>query len=178
MPELTRDIQAVQIPDGSVVTLPKGTDVRVYQAMGGFYTIGILDGKYRANGLDGDAFGEARLDPPVNPDDVEQTVEGLTEAGWKALCAVYDPEIPVDVVNLGLIHKYEVSPRDEGGFKALVHMGLTAPGCGMGDVMARDAEFALRALPGMEEVDAQVVLFPVWNPGMMSEAAKLKLGML
>ncbi len=179
MAELQRDVQAVQIPDGSVVTLPAGTDVRVYMSQGGFYTVGVLDGKYRVNGKDGDAFGEKKLAPPVNPDDVEQTVEGLTSAGWKALQSVYDPEIPVDVVNLGLIHKYEVSPIEgDDGFSAIVHMGLTAPGCGMGDVMARDAEFALLQLPGIKKVHAEVVMFPVWNPEMMSEAARLKLGML
>ncbi|MCA1819917.1 MAG: iron-sulfur cluster assembly protein, partial [Halobacteriales archaeon] len=106
-------------------------------------------------------------------------VESLTKLAREQLKGVYDPEIPVDIVDLGLVHSLKVTEQPFGGFAAEVRMGLTAPGCGMGDVLVKDVEAALKAIPGIASVDAKVVLFPVWNPyTMMSDAAKLKLGML
>lgn len=177
---LTRDVQAITIPDGKPTTLAKGTPVKLSQALGFSYTIQTERGeKLRIAGRDGDAIGQPVVGVLAGGANVPQDADSLTKLAREQLKGVYDPEIPVDILNLGLVHKVEVRPRPEGGFHAEVRMGLTAPGCGMGDVLVKDVEAALRAIPGIETVDAQVVLFPVWNPNtMMSEAAKLKLGML
>lgn len=176
---LARDVQAVTIPDGLPVPLPKGMLVKLTQALGTSYTVADEKGvKYRIPGRDGDAIGQAvaatLADLKQAPKDAAE-VEALAREQLKA---VYDPEIPVDIVNLGLVHSVKVTPKEDG-FHAEVRMGLTSPGCGMGDVLVRDVGQALRAIPGVKSVDAQIVLFPVWNPyTMMSEAAKLKLGLL
>jgi metal-sulfur cluster biosynthetic enzyme len=134
--------------------------------------------KYRVRGEDGDAIGEPRLAEGTTVPSA-QTVPAIATAANKALRSVYDPEIPVDIVNLGLVHELLIEPKEGGGFHAKVRMGLTSPGCGMGDVLVRDVREALLKIQGIASVDAQVVLFPVWNPHtMMSDAAKLKLGLL
>jgi probable FeS assembly SUF system protein SufT len=173
-----RDLQVVTIPDGKTDTLPAGTQVQVTQTLGTSYTVKTeRGGRFRIAGEDGDAIGQPTLKAgAIVP--AEKSVAGYQAAARKALAKVFDPEIPVDVINLGLVHEIAVEERD-GGFHAKVRMGLTSPGCGMGDVLVKDAQKALLAIEGMKSVDAQVVLFPVWNPyTMMSEAAKLKLGML
>ena len=175
----TRDLRVVTIPDGKDGLLPAGTVVQVTQTLGTSYTVKTERGaKYRVHGADGDAIGEPKLaEGAVTPS--AQTVPALATAANKALRTVYDPEIPVDIVNLGLVHELLVEPKPDGTFHAKVRMGLTSPGCGMGDVLVRDVRDALLKIQGISSVDAQVVLFPVWNPyTMMSEAAKLKLGLL
>jgi probable FeS assembly SUF system protein SufT len=175
---LARDVEAIRIPDGVPVPLAKGMLVKLTQALGFSYTVQTEQGaKYRLAGKDGDAIGQpvvGTLDALAN---VPQEPAALEALAREQLKGVYDPEIPVDIVDLGLVHSCKVTPRPEGGFHAEVRMGLTAPGCGMGDVLVKDVE--RKAIPGITTVDAKVVLFPVWNPyTMMSEAAKLKLGML
>ena len=184
----TRELKVITIPDGKDGLLPAGTTVTVTQTLGTSYTVKDAKGaKYRVHGEDGDAVGQARLsERGVRP--AAPTVEAVAQAARQALGKVFDPEIPVDIVNLGLVHELVVTPNkpaasggDEAppGFSAVVRMGLTSPGCGMGDVLVRDVREALLRIEGITDVDAKVVLFPVWNPHtMMSEAAKLKLGML
>lgn len=175
----TRDLKVITIPDGKDSSLPKGTTVQVTQTLGTSYTVKLERGeKVRVRGEDGDAIAMPNLGTgKVVP--TAQTVPAIVTAAHQQLRKVFDPEIPVDIVNLGLVHEITVEPKPEGGFHAKVRMGLTSPGCGMGDVLVRDARDALLAIEGIQSVDAQVVLFPVWNPyTMMSEAAKLKLGML
>ncbi|HUR24841.1 MAG TPA: iron-sulfur cluster assembly protein, partial [Candidatus Thermoplasmatota archaeon] len=174
-----RDLQVITIPDGKDGFLPAGTKVRVTQTLGTSYTVQVeRGGKVRVHGEDGDAIGQAKLGSgKVVP--TAQTVPAIAPAANQALRKVFDPEIPVDIVNLGLVHELVIEPKPGGTFNAKVRMGLTSPGCGMGDVLVRDVQAALGAIEGVSSVDAQVVLFPVWNPyTMMSEAAKLKLGML
>jgi probable FeS assembly SUF system protein SufT len=175
---LPRDVAVVTIPDGKVDKLPAGTVVQVTQTLGTSYTVKTERGaKYRIAGEDGDVVGMPRLSASrIEPaGDSQQAYEA---AARKALGRVFDPEIPVDIVNLGLVHELKLE-RGADGWRATVRMGLTSPGCGMGDVLVRDVEQALRSIPGVVSVDAKVVLFPVWNPHtMMSEAAKLKLGLL
>ncbi|HUR24859.1 MAG TPA: iron-sulfur cluster assembly protein [Candidatus Thermoplasmatota archaeon] len=174
-----RDLQVITIPDGKDGFLPAGTKVRVTQTLGTSYTVQVeRGGKVRVHGEDGDAIGQAKLGAgTVVP--TARTVPAIATAANQALRKVFDPEIPVDIVNLGLVHELVIEPRPDGTFTAKVRMGLTSPGCGMGDVLVRDVQAALGAIEGVSSVDAQVVLFPVWNPyTMMSEAAKLKLGML
>jgi probable FeS assembly SUF system protein SufT len=177
---LARDVEAIRIPDGVPVPLAKGILVKLTQALGFSYTVQAEQGaKYRLAGKDGDAIGQPVVGTLDALRDVPQEPAALEALAREQLKGVYDPEIPVDIVDLGLVHSCKVTPRPEGGFHAEVRMGLTAPGCGMGDVLVKDVERALKAIPGIESVDAKVVLFPVWNPyTMMSEAAKLKLGML
>lgn len=175
----TRELRVITIPDGKEDTMPLGTIVQVTQTLGTSFTVKTERGaKFRISGEDGDAIGEAKLGTgTVTPK--AQTVPGIAAAANQQLRKVYDPEIPVDVINLGLVHEIIIEPKPDGGFHAKVRMGLTSPGCGMGDVLVQDAKEALLAIEGVESVDAQVVLFPVWNPNtMMSDAAKLKLGML
>lgn len=176
---LPRTLRVVNIPDGTDGTLTEGTVVQVTQTLGTSYTVKTERGsKYRVRGEDGDAIGQPKIGVgKVVP--TAQTVPAIVTAANQALRKVFDPEIPVDIINLGLVHELLVQPKPEGGFHAQVRMGLTSPGCGMGDVLVRDVEAALRNIEGVVSVDAKVVLFPVWNPyTMMSEAAKLKLGML
>lgn len=176
---LPRTLKVVNIPDGTDGVLAEGTVVQVTQTLGTSYTVKTERGtKYRVRGEDGDAIGQPRIGVgKVVP--TAQTVPAIATAANQALRKVFDPEIPVDIINLGLVHELLIEPRPEGGFAAKVRMGLTSPGCGMGDVLVRDVETALRNIEGVVSVDAKVVLFPVWNPyTMMSEAAKLKLGML
>jgi probable FeS assembly SUF system protein SufT len=175
----SRDLRVITIPDGKEDTLPAGTVIQVTQTLGASYTVKTDRGvKVRVRGEDGDAIGQPRLGTGrVVP--TARTVPAITTAANQALRKVYDPEIPVDIVNLGLVHELLIEPKPDGTFHAKVRMGLTSPGCGMGDVLVRDVQQALLAIDGVSSVDAQVVLFPVWNPyTMMSEAAKLKLGML
>jgi probable FeS assembly SUF system protein SufT len=177
---LIRDVDAIAIPDGKPVPLPRGTQVKLTQALGFSYTVQTQQGaKYRIAGKDGDALGQPVVGVLPAGQDVPQDAKSIEALAREQLKGVYDPEIPVDIVNLGLVHSLKVTELPFGGFHAEVRMGLTAPGCGMGDVLVKDVETALRAIPGIASVDAKVVLFPVWNPyTMMSEAAKLKLGML
>lgn len=176
---LKRDTEVVTIPDGKTAILAAGTPVKLTQALGFSYTVQEEKGaKYRIAGRDGDAIGQPVLGNLPPGKDVPDDPAALEAVAREQLKGVFDPEIPVDIINLGLVHSLKVVPKD-GKFHAEVRMGLTSPGCGMGDVLVRDVVQALQAIPSIASVDAQVVLFPVWNPyTMMSEAAKLKLGML
>lgn len=176
---LARDVEAIAIPDGKSAPLEKGTPVKLTQALGFAYTVQTERGaKYRIAGKDGDAIGKPVVGVLPNGAEVPHDAAAIETLAREQLKGVYDPEIPVDIINLGLVHTVKVTPKDSG-FHAEVRMGLTAPGCGMGDVLVRDVEAALRAIPSIVSVDAQVVLFPVWNPNtMMSDAAKLQLGMM
>ena len=176
---LPRTLKVVNIPDGTDGVLTEGTVVQVTQTLGNSYTVKTERGaKYRVKGEDGDALGQPKIGVgKVVP--TARTVPAIATAANQALRKVYDPEIPVDIVNLGLVHELTIEPKEDGTFNAKVRMGLTSPGCGMGDVLVRDVQAALGSIEGVSSVDAKVVLFPVWNPyTMMSEAAKLKLGML
>ena len=176
---LGRDLEVVTIPDGKTAMLAAGTPVKLTQALGFSYTVQTEQGaKYRVAGRDGDAIGQPVVGVLPAGQDVPHDPAAVEALAREQLKGVFDPEIPVDIVDLGLVHSLKVTPKD-GGFHAEVRMGLTSPGCGMGDVLVRDVVQALEAIPSIQSVDAQVVLFPVWNPyTMMSEAAKLKLGML
>ncbi len=177
---LSRDVAATLIPEGELITLPAGMDVVIHQTLGGNYTVQAGDGrKYRIDGHDADALGE---EPTVHAEEEadEQPLEpaAAEKKAWELLKKVHDPEIPVNVVDLGLVYTVKMHKRGDGLLLAEVRMSLTAPGCGMGDVLLRDVERELRRIPGVDTVDAQITFNPVWNPAMMSMAAKLKLGLL
>lgn len=171
----TRDLEATEIPSGTKIRIPEGTPLAITQSLGGSYTVLTPQG-YMAlvDGKDADAIGEevAGVEEATN---AGRTTEELC---WNTLKTCYDPEIPVNIVDLGLVYKCEVAPLPEGGQKAEVRFTLTAPGCGMGDVLREDIKGKLLSVPDIKEADVQVMFDPPWNMSMMSDAAKLQLGMM
>ncbi len=177
--EISRDCDAIQIPDGITVTLKAGTPAVITQSLGDTYTIQTptLGGLYRISGKDADAIGKA-VAKPEGGADLSPDGPVDEELVWNQLRNVYDPEIPVNIVELGLVYSLEIERIESGGSKVDMQMTLTAPGCGMGDVIAADAKMRIESLPGIEEARVEVVFDPPWNQEMMSEAAKLELGLL
>lgn len=170
---LTRDVDATQIPSGIPHRLPAGTSVRLMQALGGSYTV-ITDLGYmvRIDAKDADTLGLAPA-----PAAAEATANEFSEdLVWEQLRTVYDPEIPVNVVDLGLIYACQISPVEDGN-KIDIRMTMTAPGCGMSDVLKADIQRKLSSLPTVKEVNVEVVFDPPWHPGKMTEGARLKLGL-
>ena len=177
--EISRDCEAIQIPDGIVVTLKAGTPAVITQSLGDTFTVQMptLGGLYRIAGRDADAIGKAMARPEGGADlDPNQLVN--EELVWNQLRNVYDPEIPVNIVELGLVYDLHLDHLEDGGSRVDVKMTLTAPGCGMGDVIAADARMRIESVPGVKEANVEVVFDPPWNQEMMSEAAKLELGLL
>jgi len=177
----TRDIEATEIPSGIPIPIAAGTPLSIVQSLGGSFTVLTPYGYMaRVDGKDGDAIGEAVAE--AKPAGGENKT--IDELCWDELKTCYDPEIPVNIVDLGLVYKCDVTPLPEdaagggGGHKVEVRFTLTAPGCGMGDVLRDDIRRKLLAVPGIQEADVQVLFDPPWNLGMMSDAAKLQLGML
>lgn len=171
----TREFEATEIPSGMKIKIPEGTKVAITQSLGGSYTIMTPYGYMaRVDGKDADAIGEETVTAGA------EAAAGRTpeELAWDQLRTCYDPEIPVNIVDLGLVYKCEVAPRPEGGNKADVRFTLTAPGCGMGDVLKDDIRNKLLAVPGIDDAEVQVLFDPPWNMSMMSDAAKLQLGMM
>jgi probable FeS assembly SUF system protein SufT len=171
---LARDITAIQIPDGNRVKLSEGTPVVITQALGGSYTVMTDYGQMlRIDEKDADAIGKER---PA--DSAAAGGETLEERIWNQLRKVYDPEIPVNVVELGLVYDCQLEEREDGTHDVQVKMTLTAPGCGMGDVLAQDVQQKVENLDGVHSADVEIVFDPQWSMEMMSEAARLQLGML
>jgi probable FeS assembly SUF system protein SufT len=174
---LQRDVNVVQIPEGTSSVLPAGHVVTLSQSLGGNFTVVTEEGyMVRIAGQDADALGK---EPPAlgnlvsgtDPESVERNV-------WEVLRTIYDPEIPVNIVDLGLVYHCKITPKGEGKNDVDIIMTLTAPGCGMGPVLQYDAEAAVRQLPGVDRVTVEVVFDPPWGRDMMSEVAKLQLGMI
>jgi probable FeS assembly SUF system protein SufT len=171
----TREIEAKEIPSGMRITIPEGTPLTLTQSLGGNFTVLTPYGYMaRVEGRDGDAIGEE----PVALDAEASAGKSVDELCWDQLKTCYDPEIPVNIVDLGLVYKCEVTPHPEGGSRVEVRFTLTAPGCGMGDVLREDIKGKLLEVPGVKEAEVQVLFDPPWNMSMMSDAAKLQLGML
>ncbi|MGH8032620.1 MAG: putative Fe-S cluster assembly protein SufT [Luteimonas sp.] len=173
---LERDCPAVLVPQGEVVSLPAGSIGYITQALGGSYTVYIEGSLFRIAGADADALGKdppQALTLPEGADD--DAVEIMV---WKQLRTCFDPEIPINVVDLGLVYEATVSRRDDGARLVEVKMTLTAPGCGMGDILVDDVRSKLEMIPTVAEADVDLVFDPPWNRAMMSEAARLETGML
>jgi probable FeS assembly SUF system protein SufT len=171
---LTRDCEATEVPYGGTQILPAGTEVRIMQSLGGTYTVSTERGAMmRIEAKNADALG---LTPQPKEGQAAPT-EFSEKLVWDQLKTVFDPEIPVNVVDLGLIYSCQITPVEAGGRKIDIKMAMTAPGCGMGDVLRSDIERKLTQLPEVKEVHAEIVFDPPWNPGRMSEAAKLQLGL-
>lgn len=173
---ISRDVAATMIPAGTPMAIPAGTEVTITQALGGTYTVmgpGIMA---RIEGRDADALG---LAPAEQKPKAEVSGPVDVDAIWEQLKTCYDPEIPVNIVDLGLVYDVQVVPEEDGnGNRVEVKMTLTAPGCGMGGVIASDAETKIRELPGVTDARVEVVWDPMWNQSMMSDAARLQLGLM
>lgn len=176
---LTRDVEAAVVPVGTKVTLLKGEMAHITQALGG-YTVIVNGNMFRLDVKDADALGlEVQASrSPVAGRGGPRSREALEQEVWTQLKQCYDPEIPVNVVDLGLIYDCALSPLGAESFKAEVKMTLTAPGCGMGPTLAADVQNRLLSLEEIDEANVELVWDPPWNQGMMTEAAKLQLGLL
>ena len=171
-----RDCLVVLVPQGDEVTLPAGSVGYITQALGGSYTVFVEGNLFRVAGRDADAIGKEPPEPlelPAGASDEE--VEKLV---WKQLRTCFDPEIPINVVDLGLVYEANVRRREDGQREVEVRMTLTAPGCGMGDILVDDVRSKLELIPTIAEADVELVFDPPWNRTMMSEAARLETGML
>jgi probable FeS assembly SUF system protein SufT len=169
----SRNAEAIMIPSGEKVLVPKGAQATITQSLGGAFTLitdrGLM---VRVSGQEVEAIGKTPAEiAEVKPE--ELTTDKLEEMVWETLKTCFDPEIPVNIVDLGLVYLCEL---EDGSVK--IKMTLTAPGCGMGPVLAGDVKTKLESLPGVKNAEVEVVFDPVWDRSMMSEAARLQLGMM
>ena len=176
--EVSRDIEAIQVPYGTSVSLPQGSQVSLVHELGGMFTLRTEQGfLVRVDGKDADAIGHdipSQARAPV----VGEVREVREATVWEQLSSCYDPEIPVNIVELGLIYSCKVSALADGSHRVDVVMTLTAPGCGMGQVLKDDVEAKVLGIPGVAEAMVDLVFDPPWDPTMMTEAARLELGMM
>ena len=169
-----RDCAAVLVPQGDEVNLPAGSVGYITQALGGSYTVFVEGNLFRIAGKDADAIGKQSAQPTRLP---ASSTDPLTEdLVWAQLREVYDPEIPINVVDLGLVYDLQLHPLPDGKHNVLVQMTLTAQGCGMGPSIARDAQRRIETLPNVAAVDVRIVWDPQWHPDMMSAEGKKRLG--
>jgi len=174
---LTRDVEAAIVPAGEKVTLQKGEEAYITQSLGGSYTVIVNGNMFRIDSKDADALGKEVAAKPVSTG-APVSQELLEKEVWNQLRSCYDPEIPVNIVDLGLIYDCHIAPMNAGSHRVDVKMTLTAPGCGMGPMLAQDVQNKLLSLEGVDDVAVELVWDPPWNQGMMTEAAKLQLGLL
>ncbi len=171
-----RDCNAVMVPQGEAVTLPAGQNGYITQALGGSFTVFVDGNLFRIDGKDADAIGK---EPPASIELAEgagdEEVEKLV---WQQLRTCFDPEIPVNIVDLGLVYECTIGKADDGSRKVEVKMTLTAPGCGMGDILVDDVRSKIEAIPTVSEADVELTFDPPWNHSMMSDVAKLETGMM
>ena len=173
--ELTRDVDAVAIPAGHALVLEKGTDAFITQSLGGTYTLQVSahGGLFRIDGKDADAIGKEVTTAPAAPAEGGGDIEHQV---WEQLKSCYDPEIPVNIVDLGLIYDLRITSEPDGASRVDVKMTLTAQGCGMGGAIAADARQKLLTLPSVSDADVQIVWDPPWNPQMISPEGKQRMG--
>jgi probable FeS assembly SUF system protein SufT len=174
--ELLRDCEAIQIPAGLKTTIPKGTKVIITQNLGGSYTIACDYGLFRINEGDADVLGLERASGREKREHANGDVDEAEV--WDQLRTVYDPEIPVNIVDLGLVYDCLVTKSPETGTRVDVKMTLTAPGCGMGPAIAQDAKLKILSISGVDEASVELVWDPPWNQHMISETGKMKLGLI
>ena len=169
----TRDVEVTRIPSGEKITIPSDTQVVITQALGGSFTVLVPSqaGLFRIEGRDADAIGQEK------PAELEQPSDGnLEQAAWDQLKTCYDPEIPVNIVDLGLVYSLDIK-NAEGGSSVTVQMTLTAPGCGMGPIIAAEARQKILTIDGISDANVELVWDPPWSPDRISEEGKQKLGM-
>jgi probable FeS assembly SUF system protein SufT len=173
---LSRNTAAVMVPSGDAIELKAGLSGFITQALGGSFTLYIEGNLYRLAGENADAIGKQVLKPPELPPGA--TEEDIRQLAWQQMRSCYDPEIPINIVELGLVYECEVRPRANGDRIVAVKMTLTAPGCGMGDVLVQDVKEKIEIIPTVAEAEVELVFDPPWNQSMMSEAARLQTGMM
>ena len=173
---LSRDVKAVMVPAGIEIELKSGQSGFITQALGGSFTLYMEGNLFRLAGADADAIGKDVVKAPKLPPNA--TEDDVLAAAWDQLRTCYDPEIPINVVDLGLVYEVALARREDGERKVDVKMTLTAPGCGMGDILVEDVRTKLELIPTISEADVELVFDPPWSHSMMSEAAKLETGML
>jgi len=175
----TRDVDAVLIPLGTPVVIPAGAEVRITQELGGSYTVAVGGNLARIEGKDADALGLADAAEGGTADEAGGFVTGPVneEEIWQALKTCYDPEIPVNIVDLGLVYDCHVVDTDEGGNHVDIVMTLTAPGCGMGPFIVEDVRRKVLSVANVTDVHVELVFDPPWDRSMMSDEARLQLGM-
>ena len=175
----SRQAEAVMIPSGGRVLVPQGARGTITQSLGGFYTIitdrGLM---IRVSGKEVESIGKTPENVVEAKEGEEFSPEKLEELVWDQLKTCYDPEIPVNIVDLGLVYLCELQNAEDGGKNVKIKMTLTAPGCGMGPVLATDVKHKVESIPGVKHAEIEVVFDPVWDRSMMSDAAKLQLGMM
>ena len=171
-----RDCEAVMVPQGDEVTLPAGSVGYITQALGGSFTVFVEGNLFRIAGVNADALGKEPPEPIELPDNA--TDEDIEKLAWQQMRTCFDPEIPVNIVELGLVYSCQISHEDDGSRRIAVTMTLTAPGCGMGDILVQDVTDKLEMIPTVAEADVELVFDPPWNQSMMSEAARLETGMM
>ena len=174
---LTREVDAIQIPSGDTISLPAGTPVVITQSLGGTYTVATSAGLARISSNDSDALGIDQAGDEAKAQEDERMKDApVNDQVWHQLKQVYDPEIPVDIVNLGLV--YDCTVDDEDGKSVVnVKMTLTAPGCGMGPAIAADAQARIMTVEEIDDARVELVWDPPWTKDKMSEAAKLELNL-
>jgi probable FeS assembly SUF system protein SufT len=173
---LSRDCKAIIIPAGDEVTLPAGTNGFITQALGGSFTIYVEGNLFRIAGIDADAIGQEPIEPPeLPPDATDADIESLV---WQQMKTCFDPEIPINVVDLGLIYDCKVEPTANGLRTVSIEMTLTAPGCGMGPVLVEDVREKVEIIPTVNAARVELVFDPPWNQTMMSDEARLEAGLM
>jgi len=170
---LKRDVEARLVPSGAIIQLPRYTEVTITQTLGGTYTVNLYGNLARIEAKDADALGKAVVDPLKDVDVENASFEDIV---WAYLKTCYDPEIPVNIVDLGLIYNCELLPLGADDYAANLTMTLTAPGCGMGPVIADDVKQKLLSVEKIKEASVEIVFDPPWDRSMISAAAKLQLG--
>lgn len=176
---LQRECAAVSVPWGRPETLEEGSYALITQRLGGSITVMSGGNLYRIDERNADALGlepQLAAAPPAQAEG-EQTAESIERAAWEQLGTCYDPEIPIDIVNLGLIYACTAEALPDGRFRLAVSMTLTAPGCGMGTLIADEAQAKLLTIPCVAEAEVKLVWDPPWSREMMSEAARLEMGL-
>ncbi len=170
-----RDVEGLLVPSGIPITLPRDSLVYITQAMGGSFTVYFEGNLIRVAGRDADALGKDTPEPPALP-------EGASDEQFEALVyaqlrTVFDPEIPVNIVDLGLVYECAIARQPDGTRNVRIRMTVTAPGCGMGEILVEDVRERVRVIPTAGEVDVDLVFDPPWSQHMMSEAARLETGL-
>jgi len=173
---LRRDVEAIMVPAGIPVTLREGKTGFITQALGGSFTVYFEGNLFRIAGKDADALGkEVVIGPELPPNATDEDVKQLV---WDQMRTCYDPEIPINIVELGLVYTCEINRTPEGDRVADIKMTLTAPGCGMGEVLVQDVKDKVEMVPTVTRADVELVFDPPWNQSMMSDAARLQTGMM
>lgn len=177
--QLTRECDAIAIPAGATVILPAGTEFGITQTLGGTFTVQARGGLYRIAAKDADALGLTPAESAAAPATADAPAKLSEDAVWNCLKTCFDPEIPVNIVDLGLVYDMAIQPLegDHPGSKVFVKMTLTAPGCGMGPAIAGDAQEKLLSLPGVEDASVEVVWDPPWHQSMISAEGRKVLGL-